>query len=436
MNCSWGSMDTDASGTVEPRFSGWKPRLSRELARVSRIGLLFYLALFPFGMSLREIGGWTATIGVLLFYMLDFRSSNARMLGRLFWIFPAFWAFLAFKSVDSISPGSSWYVLRSNLHMGFGLFFAGLEFVRTERDIRLPVYAMVVCGFMQGLDGVWQAISGKDLIHGTAPMGGKRLTGSFSTYRVGNLISLYLPPMAGLFWALPKRIAASRRLLLTVALLLPPLFLLIGARTRSAVVGTAVALMVSWAIMKRSWWKGILLVAVVCAGVMFLGPHRFTVEGVLQDDRIRELWPFALRVFAHWPFLGSGINTYNAAFRSLGLRPMFEHIDIPHPHNIYLQLLCETGVIGLVLFAVLVFLFLRHALRRIVPQARAGLRWWRVAALFVASYVGYLGTAVSGHSFFRNWWLGTATLLLGLTLGYCAASSRPHFASPGESAER
>lgn len=405
---------------------GRKKIYAGHLFRLSRIALLFYLLLFPFGMSFREIGAWTATSAVLLLYALDFPSTNARRMGRLFWVFPAFWAFLVFKTVTSISPSTSWYALQSNVHMGFGLFFVGLEFVRRETDLRLPVYAMAASGCVQGLDGVWQAAFGRDFFYGAKPLG-VRLTGTFSTYRVGNLLSLYMPPMAGLFWALPQRIARHKRLLATAAVLAPALFLLMGSRTRSAMIGLGVALLVAWFAMRRSWWKALLVLCVAAALVVAFGPYRFSLEGVMNDPRIQDLWPLGLKVFANWPLLGSGVETYNNAFRSLGLKPFTVALDIPHPHNVYLQLLCETGIIGLAFFLGMVFLLLRFAGKRVLPRARAGSRWWSVAALFLAAYVGYLATGVSGHSFFRNWWLGTALLLLGLALGFCAASTRPEF---------
>lgn len=386
-------------------------------------------------MSFREIGAWSATAAVILLYVLDFRSTNASRMGRLLWIFPVFWTFMIFKTVTSISPSTSWYALQANVHMGFGLFFAGLEFVRREEDVRLPVYAMAACGCVQGLDGVWQAVFGKDFFYGAPTLGG-RLTGTFSTYRVGNLLSLYMPPMAGLFWALPQRIARNKRLLLTVAVLLPALFLLVGSRTRSGMIGAAVALLVGWFALRSSWWKPLLLLSVAAILFAAFGPYRFSLEGVMNDPRIQDLWPLSLKIFAHWPLLGSGVETYSHAFRSLGLVPLTQPIDIPHPHNIYLQLLCETGIVGLALFLAMVFLFIRFAKGRILPQSRAGSRWWIVAALFLAAYIGYLATGVSGHSFFRNWWLGTALLLLGLALGFCVASTRPGFSSDKERMQR
>jgi len=402
--------------------------MPKYLLNISRLGMLFYLLLFPFGTSFREIGAWTAFSSVMLLYALDFSSTNGSRLGRIFWLFPAFWGGLCLSLIYSLAPSSSWYVLRHNLHMGFGLFFVGLEFTREEKDLRLPVYAMAVCGGIQGLLGVWQAVFGVDPIYGTPLMGG-RLTGSFSTYRVGNLIALYILPIIGLYWALPRRLPQKTRMLYLATAILPALFLLVGSRTRSAVLGLATAIMFSWFALRKTWWKAFLVIVLCIVSISLIGPQRFTLQGVLQDPRILELWPFALRIFEHWPLFGSGINTYNAAFRSLGLAPVYESIDIPHPHNIYLQLLCETGIVGLLFFLVMVIILMRHAVRCIVPQARAGKRWWQVAALFMSTYVCYLVMGISAHSFFRTWWLGTTSLMLGLALGFCAASQRPGFVS-------
>ncbi len=403
------------------------------LHRIVQAGVLLYLLLLPFGKSFIELGSWSATLAVFLLYACGFRDTNARRLGWPLALFPLFWAYLLLSAAHSVMPSTSWYNLKVNLHMGFGLFFAGLEFVRRGRDIRLPVYAMTICGFAQGLDGIWQAATHHDLVNGTPMTTGGRLTGSFSTYRVGNLMSLYVPVMAGAYTLLKRHMPRGRSLALTAALLLPPLFLLYGSKTRSAYVGFAIACIAAFFLLRRDWWKIALGVSLAGLAALPFAPGRFSIQGIMKDPRISELWPLAMDVFREWPVFGAGAGAYNAAFRTLGLAPATQGIDIPHPHNVYVQLLCETGIVGLLFFLLLTAVLLGIAIRTIKPESRKNApgenTWWRLAALFAASYVGYLGTAISAHNFFRSWWLGTASLLLGIALGYCAASRRPDFAA-------
>lgn len=412
-------------------------RAAQGLHRIVQTGVLIYLLLLPFGKSFMEIGAWSASIAVLLLYVTGFKASNARKVRLPVVLFLLFWCYLVFTAFNSVMPSASWYNLKVNLHMGFGMFFAGLEFVRRKEDIRLPVYAITACGFAEGLDGVWQAITHSDLIHGTPMTTGGRLTGSFSTYRVGNLMAQYIPIMAGIWLMLRQRMSRLPGFVLTAVLVAPALFLLYGSKTRSAYAGFFLACLAAYFFLHKSWWKAAL---VICGGGLAALPFlsgRFSIQGVLNDPRISELWPLALDVFKEWPVFGAGAGTYNAAFRALGLAPATQGIDIPHPHNIYVQFLCETGFVGLIFFLVLTATLLFVLAKTILPKVRAeypllqratdDLLWWRLTALFTASYIGYLGTAISAHNFFRSWWLGTASLLLGIALGFCAASQRPEF---------
>jgi O-antigen ligase len=162
------------------------------------------------------------------------------------------------------------------------------------------------------------------------------------------------------------------------------------------------------------------------AGILVLGllrgPDRISLDAVLQDGRIKELWPFAWAIFTEYPFFGSGMGTFSQAFNSMGLTSVMHDPDIQHPHNIYLQLLAETGLCGFFLFCSFVGLLLTRTLSVIraamaAPSDRRTALLRAKAATFWSAAFGYVLMGFSAHSLFRTWWLSLGFLFLGLTAG-------------------
>ena len=84
--------------------------------------------------------------------------------------------------------------------------------------------------------------------------------------------------------------------------------------------------------------------------LFFSDPEMLTQRVAMTRD--------ALRMWLDYPFFGVGINNYSRIF------PDYLKEGVPLPvHNIYVLHLAEMGPAGLVAFLMLVFSFLRKALR-------------------------------------------------------------------------
>lgn len=73
----------------------------------------------------------------------------------------------------------------------------------------------------------------------------------------------------------------------------------------------------------------------------------YKTDGDLTGNRVTLLWPAAINMFFNRPIFGSGLNTYNAYLRELyntsaSVLANWES----NAHNIYLQILAETGIVG------------------------------------------------------------------------------------------
>ena len=383
-----------------------------------------YLTIFPFGYAVREALPVACACCLFAYYRYNWQNSVLRRFGAraLFMLFfmAAIWGILISQNV-----WASLLHVAVGVNKAFVLPFVAMECVRSEKDLRRLVWALVLACCWQGCDGMYQSVTGFDFVDGTPIING-RLTGSLNDYRVGNYMALTLIPAAGLWFMLRQKTTRLWSALVLLALLGPGLYLLYFSYTRNAYLAVLGALVLWYAIVcGRVDWRPLLAVALLFVAAIFVLP-RVDVAQLSADGRW-DLWRFGWAVFAESPWTGAGFGQYNAAFRALGFVPTKDVITISHPHNIYLQLLCESGVVGLALMLVFLLGMLGWAFVRIRPglqaeilRAKAGESrsvHWRITALFWCGWGAYLLSGVFGHDFFRDWWQALVMAHLGIMIG-------------------
>jgi len=382
-----------------------------------KLFFLFYILCFPLGIALREIGAIGTAINLILYYFTNYQQSNLRKL-KIKWLYFIFLLYLFINSFFiSINPHESWYAISHNLHKGFILIFAGLEFIRSPKDFRILIITFTIMGFYEGLDGVFQAIRGYDIIHGTT-ISGNRLTGSLSTPRVGNLMSLVVPIAASSYFIIKNYFRKALTFIIYLVLLTPPIFLLYGAKTRSGWMGFLIAI-IAFIFINYGWnCKKTIYLLLILSTIAIFGPNRMNCHTFLEPSRL-ELWHTAMKIFAHYPIFGSGFNTYPNAYNKLGIIHKKNSNHVPHPHNIYCQFLAEGGIIGFALLMLFLFGNLLWSLKRIKLLLKYDCQKYFLITFFWSSYAGYLMTAFTAHNYFRTWWLGMAMSIIGIVLGGC-----------------
>ncbi len=389
-------------------------------------GICTYLFLMPLGRVFSEFGGLLCLAGLAWTYLFNFRST-VFFRYPLWSLYALFMAYLAFKTVHTLDFGTSWYVLRTNLYKGFIFFPAAVESIRTRKRLMLITGLIALSALMQGMDGIFQHIYGVDALRDALPEGG-RLTGSMGGGRVGNYMAMTVLPGLLLWHLLPRSLHRTARMAVVSLFMVPSLYLWVFAQARSGYLGLMAAAVLLCAMLGRLRLRYMLPPAILVCLVGFFGPERATFAHALEDIRITQIWPSALAVFKEYFWFGVGNGAYRHGTDALGLVLTWQGnvVGFPHPHNIYVQLLAETGIVGFSLFS----LFTLGTGIWTALRIRTGLKtgqdhtYWFMAALLWASYFGgYLVTAISAHSFFRTWWLGTAMLILGSTVGACLAVS-------------
>ncbi len=172
----------------------------------------------------------------------------------------------------------------------------------------------------------------------------------------------------------------------------------------------------------------ILLIPFLPAGYRdrFVTLSDFTAQnGIYQDSsflgRSSEMLT-GLAMFADHPILGVGAGNYPVNYQRytqlIGLEFRAEARD---PHSLYIQLLAETGLLGMIAFLAMVFsLFsaLNKACKAIAqsPHLHDWLPWMNAIRLAILSY---LMTSVFLHNaYIRYFWILVAMALAGIQITY------------------
>lgn len=322
--------------------AGVSARATRPWAEVllaAGVGLL--LAAAPASKALIEVG-----------FVLAFAGGAALLaqrrlrLPKFFLWLVALWLVVCLASAlagtaPALSLRAFW---RKTLQYGVLALLAahtGGDAGRTGRLVRVLAFA----GAVVALDALVQGAIGQELLRGRR-LHGERLTGPLSDPNsLASFLLLVIPAQAWAAWT-SRRGPAKAGWLAGAAM---SVVALMGADARGAwlVLWCVAAAALVW--LRRVW----LLVVVVA--VALAGMWRWELLGLLDtgfrlDPGREEGWGIAWRMFLDHPLLGAGLGRFMALY---GEYAPAVAVGWPRPqyaHNCYLQLLGETGALGLASF--------------------------------------------------------------------------------------
>jgi O-antigen ligase len=184
---------------------------------------------------------------------------------------------------------------------------------------------------------------------------------------------------------------------------------------------TAVMLLCMLFTTSRGGWLGILFAAAVFAVMLdarlllvgfvglvalyFVLPDwaisRFTSIGDLSDSSTSYRFFIWLGTIAmlkdYWlSGIGPGITAFNTVYPAYS----YNTIAAPHAHNLYLQLTSDAGIVGLLLFLMVIFSYYRTVFTAFSRERERPTRIYLIAA--AASVSGYLLQGITDYSFYNN----------------------------------
>ena len=385
------------------------------------------VALLPFGRS-SEFGTFLCAVGAVVWFVREpqaLRQPSARL---LLWLLAAYIGAALLSAFDSLAPGKSWSTVAALLrYLPLGLYacFA----IRGERRLQ-ALYVAVACVLAWWVLDAWtQAFTGWSLGgHAEA----ERLSGIFGArnLKLGPTLAV-LSPFA--LWAARRRWGLPG-LAVAFLLLLGPV-LLAGSRAAWLCYGL-VALAFAWR-EAGSWRRFTLYCALgamalaLAGGIAWRTSTRFEARMERTLDALHgthrgldealtgrlDIWRDSLAMIAAHPFNGVGVRAFRYAYPQFA--PATDHFVVAescgegacHAHQIVLEILTETGGIGLALWLAGVVLAWR-AWRRAGAAARE-------RAFPATLALGGMLFPLNTHlAFYSAWWGLLFAWLLGL---WCAS---------------
>ena len=341
----------------------------------------------------------------------------------------ALWAVLNLV-VSPMAVDSAVSFERSLPWIRFLLFYAAITvwLLADRRSVKLVMWWMACVIVLVVIDCLVQALSGVSVTG--EPIKGIRLTGLLGT-NIGSFLAKTGFPLIGLLLCVYCFGSSLRRSLVisTLGLVIFLSILLTGERTITLLTLLSLALVLLFVFISAPGHRllvarlAVLPVGVIAAVIMLEGRIHQRLSDLIADlshfweSPYGHLFSAAWRIFMDNPLTGVGLKN----FREVCTR-YTEHCH-PHPHNIYLEFLSESGVFGFVFFiafvAIIIVTFARRTIRNSINPAAIG--------FFAGALLISLFPFAATQSYFSNW----PAMLLWYSLSLTMAAVRIPWGSGG-----
>lgn len=387
--------------------------------------MLAFVALWP-TVGLAEAMLTAGSLASLIVLSLRRFRDGTALLSREAWalitaLFFCYWLPELFSAVDAAARSRAWREVLFDLRYLPFLWLAGIA-VASRRGRQITFVGLGLIAGFWALDAAVQAITGWSIGGANSS---DRLSGIFGADNLKlGLVLATLSPFA-LEAAVVRFHAAGW---IATAMVFGAVILLAGSRA-SWLVYALVLLLSGWQRIGRKRLLALMLVGVAAASALaftYSAQFESRIErslavfrggsGGLNDALSGRLsvWHAALGMIGDHPVNGVGTRGFRDAYRQYAAADDFwlshGQQGALHSHQIILEILSETGLVGLLLWLMGVALAVR-AWRWALPQARERAR---VPALALAVTVFPLNTSLA---FYSTFWGGVFLLLVALFAG-------------------
>ncbi len=322
-----------------------------------------------------------------------------------------FWGAAALiASAFSIAPLFSLNAFRSQFLTQIILFFVVANNIRTEKQLRRILYTFAISAFIFSICGIFGYIYGDEKVW----IEGRRALGTFhSCSRSAMYCAFVIPPVLMTFFQIRNKWIRTG---LIASIGLTGAFLLLTF-TRGPWISSFAVLVIL--LFKKS--KKILVIFLTAVAILvlviFYGPASNRIDGAfnfkgLKGHSFKEyanralssrptVWERSLHIIRKHPLAGAGYgpNIYRKLFLHseyklwVALPP--KNTQNADAHNLYLQILLETGIIGFAAFMYLLATYIKTAYKLYI-QIKDPFKKDILFAILLA-IIGFLIAGLSGY---------------------------------------
>lgn len=312
-----------------------------------------------------------------------------------------FIAFLAYGSIMSVTPknsiivGAMWFVLMISV-------FIIRRSVNNKKDLYKILTCFVFAALLTGFFGLYQYLSGNVNTTWTDTQLFEELKlRVYSTFENPNVFGEYLLLVIPVSIALFINKKGIKNKAVNAGIILVLIANLFLTYSRGCYIGLAAGIVIFiWLVDMRL--LGIGIFAAIPA--LFLMPSsiisRITSITNLADSSTSyrvSIWRGTLRMLKDYAFTGVGIGeeAYNAVYPKYAL----SSIIAPHSHNLFLQIMCSVGVIGLIVFLIMIFSYIRNGVS--VTHRTEDVPSKIMFATFVSAMVSFMIQSVFDYTWYN-----------------------------------
>lgn len=315
----------------------------------------------------------------------------------------------------------------------FVLFFVLTNQIESKKELKIFLQLLLLGAFLVSLYGIYQYLAGTPLPEGWVdveqnPAIRTRVYSVFGNPNVlANFLVLLIPFSFALFLG-TKKIAAKISCFALAAMLCLTLLLTFS---RGGWLGLLVGLL-AFALLKDRRMLILILIGLLAGAALlpdvFL--QRFSTIGSPQDTsnayRFR-VWQESIGIIEDFPLSGVGLG--HEAFMRIYPMYMLDREKSPfHTHNSYLQILVETGIIGLLVFLWLLASYFKRGLKAVASCRDKELKYYMIASM--SATVGILIQGLGDVIIYLPkitilFWLNIALLFLAIKIAEQQATVAP-----------
>lgn len=294
--------------------------------------------------------------------------------------------------------------------------------VTTRRQLDTLIYAFVISGAAVSLYGLYQYFFGTFVASGWVDSGmfseiGVRV---YSTLGNPNVFSEYLLlviPFAGACIMIAKRVWVKLFFAGCIALMLMCMLLTFA---RGGWLGLIVAAAIFLILLDRRF----IIVGIVGLILLYFVLPDFILErffsigdtGDTSTNFRLFIWLGTISMLRDYWFtgIGPGTDSFNMVYPFYS----FNTIYSPHSHNLYLQIICDAGISGIIMFIAIIFTYIRSLGRAVSKEAGRTSKILQIASISAIS--GFLVQSFTDYSFYNY----RVTLVFWAVLGIGALTAR------------
>ncbi|MBN2090301.1 O-antigen ligase family protein [candidate division KSB1 bacterium] len=309
----------------------------------------------------------------------------------------------------------------------FLIIFLILDLIRSDKEIKLIVYLLIFSAMITVVSAIYQQLTGAITIaRALITESGKAYYRTASTFGFfsndyGAYLLVILSILLNLYLSGNKNLKR-----ISLICMLPAFYAFFYTFSRGGLVALVVML-IFLLIIRKNHRKRLLImslafgiiVAVIFAPVFLRWSQQtYLVKGgqFYFKKNISERfaqWDASLDQIRQHPLLGKGFHTYH--FRELNYQSEYGMVDyIQHAHNIFLRLLIESGILGLIPFIVLIVIIYKHTFKILKKPVSEELRL--LAYITLMALTGFLVGSMMESLFTVGRVTGPMFVLIGLLL--------------------